>query len=116
MDLMGHASGKNHATSGYVATSLDKEVAEGFGPNVYTIRASGGVDVNLRLGEDSPFPHEAEIAMPGGVHPTAPSWSVFVRFSGDFLDAVDGEGFSVVAEVAAGVGDVGASGVSNGVD
>jgi Scabin-like len=64
MDLMGHADGTNHATSGYASTSLDSSVARRFGPNVYAIRAPGGVDVNHALGADSPFPEEVEIAMP----------------------------------------------------
>src|SRR5690349_2329228 len=70
MDLMGHATGDNYATSGYVSTSLQRSVAEGFVPNIYVIRAPGGVDVNLTLGAHSPFPEESEIAMPGGVNPS----------------------------------------------
>ncbi|WP_163505152.1 scabin-related ADP-ribosyltransferase [Fodinicola acaciae] len=69
MDLMGHATGENYATSGYVSTSLDRTVAEGFGPNVYAIRTGKGVEVNRVLGSKSPFPREAEIAVPGGVRP-----------------------------------------------
>lgn len=64
LDLLSHARGA--PGSGYVATSTRREVAEGFGPNVYAIRQRG-VDVNEALGRSSPFPHEREIAMPGGV-------------------------------------------------
>jgi RHS repeat-associated protein len=69
MDLLAHANYDNPATSGYVATSLLPEMARRFGPNVYAIRAHGGVDVNLNLGARSPYPEEAEIAIPHGVDP-----------------------------------------------
>jgi hypothetical protein len=37
------------------------------GPNVYEVRAPGGVDVSATLGSRSPFPLELEVAYPGGV-------------------------------------------------
>jgi RHS repeat-associated protein len=65
MDLLRHAEG--NPDSGYVATSYSREAAEDFAPNVYTIRTQSGVDVNENLGPLSPYPHEAEVAVPGGV-------------------------------------------------
>lgn len=65
-------SGRRHIDrypgSGYVATSKSPAVAgEQFAPNVYEVRAPGGVDVNATLGPRSPHPHELEVAYPGGV-------------------------------------------------
>ncbi len=60
----------------YVPTSKSPTVAREFadmqgGGYVYTIRGqSQGVDVNAALGARSPFPHELEIAVPGGIKPT----------------------------------------------
>jgi hypothetical protein len=65
LDLMNHATGGPN--SGYVATSRSSTVAQDFGPNVYEVRAPGGVDVNATLGSRSPFPSELEVAYPGGV-------------------------------------------------
>ena len=47
---------------------------------------------------------------------TAPSLFGCVGFSAGLLDVVDGEGVGAVVEVAAGVGDVGASGEPDGAD
>jgi hypothetical protein len=62
MDLLQPAEG--YPNSGYVATSTSAEVAADFGPNVYEVRAPGGIDVNATLGPQSPFPNELEIAFP----------------------------------------------------
>ena len=67
MDLLRHAEGTSRGGSGYVATSKSATVASDFGPNLYEIRASGGVDVNAVLGSRSPYPGELEVAYPGGV-------------------------------------------------
>jgi RHS repeat-associated protein len=70
-DLYGYAL-ENEA-SVFVATSKTPNVARDFalmqgGGYVYTIRRpSQGLDVNLILGSQSPFPHEFEIAIPGGI-------------------------------------------------
>ena len=52
--------------------------------------------------------------MPHGPH--GPVVVCSVRFSAGLLDAVDGEDVHTVVEVAAGVGDVGASGEPDGAD
>ena len=65
MDLLRHAEG--YPNSGYVSTSTSPTVARDFGPNVYEVRAPGGIDLNATLGARSPFPNELEIAFPGRV-------------------------------------------------
>jgi len=59
----------------FVSTSKSPNVAREFASYqgdgyVYTIRGQPqGVDVNAVLGSRSPFPHELEIAVPGGIKP-----------------------------------------------
>ncbi|WP_327196751.1 scabin-related ADP-ribosyltransferase, partial [Xanthomonas albilineans] len=59
----------------FVSTSKSPNVARDFvdmqgGGYVYTIRGQAhGLDVNAILGLQSPFPHEFEIAIPGGINP-----------------------------------------------
>lgn len=59
----------------FVSTSKSPNVARDFadiqgGGYVSTIRGQAqGLDVNAILGPQSPFPHEFEIAVPGGVNP-----------------------------------------------
>lgn len=65
LDLLRHAEG--YPNSGYGATSRSPGVAADFGPNVYEVRAPGGIDVNAALGSRSPLPWALEIAYPGGV-------------------------------------------------
>jgi RHS repeat-associated protein len=70
-DLLHHASA-NQADSGFIATSTQREIAEGFaGKNgyVYEITTSKGVDVNQTLGPASPFPEQREVAIPRHVPP-----------------------------------------------
>ncbi len=65
----------NNTPSVYVGTTSDKSVATGSSfcttagkePYVYTCHPQTGVDVNSALGSSSPYPHEKEIAVPGGV-------------------------------------------------
>jgi hypothetical protein len=72
-DLEDYAA--NNTPSTYVGTSLSvdraTEFATDFGDRdgyVYAIDPQrGGVDVNASLGDRSPFPHEEEIAIPGGI-------------------------------------------------
>jgi Heat-labile enterotoxin alpha chain len=67
LDLQAHAEGA--PGSGYVATSrsLNATGAFGKGGPVYKVTAPGGVDVNVELGANSPYPHELEVAYPGGI-------------------------------------------------
>ncbi|WP_442955576.1 scabin-related ADP-ribosyltransferase [Paraburkholderia sp. MPAMCS5] len=59
----------------FVSTSKSPTVAREFaemqgGGYVYTIKGRPrGVNVNAALGSNSPFPHELEVAVPGGIHP-----------------------------------------------
>lgn len=65
----------NNKPSVYVPTTTSPTIARDFaemqgGGYVYTIRGQAqGVDVNAVLGDLSPFPHELEIAVPGGINP-----------------------------------------------
>ena len=67
MDLTDHAFGYSD-DSGYISTSRSKNVATEFaGPDgyVYKIKKpANGVDVNQKLGNNSPFPWERELAIP----------------------------------------------------
>lgn len=65
LDLLRHA--EYNPNSAYVSTSQSADVAAGFGPYVYEVHASGGVDVNAALGPWSPFPAKLEVAYPGGI-------------------------------------------------
>jgi Scabin-like len=72
MNLLTHATGEtiDARTSGYVSTSYSREIAGEFDSSyIYTIRAHGGVDVNIALGADSPYPEEAELAFPREIKP-----------------------------------------------
>jgi len=65
LDLLRHAEG--YPNSGYVSTSRSPTVAQDFGPNVYEVRAPGGIDVNDALGTSSPFARGLEVAYPGSI-------------------------------------------------
>ncbi|CAD6548971.1 scabin-related ADP-ribosyltransferase [Paraburkholderia metrosideri] len=73
-DLYRYAA--ENVDSVFVSTSKSPNIAREFASYqgdgyVYTIRGqSAGVDVNAVLGNRSPFPHEMEVAVPGGVRPT----------------------------------------------
>ncbi|MEA5115911.1 MAG: RHS repeat-associated core domain-containing protein [Geobacteraceae bacterium] len=71
-DLLGYA--RHNDPSVFVGTSTSPKTAGGFageGGYVYTVRpGSNAVDVNASLGRMSPFPHETEIAVPGGISPS----------------------------------------------
>jgi len=71
-DLLGYA--RHNDPSVFVGTSTSPKTAGGFageGGYVYTVRpGSSAVDVNASLGRRSPFPHETEIAVPGGISPS----------------------------------------------
>ncbi len=72
LDLLRHAS-RNQIDSGYVGTSIRFNIAQGFaGRNgyIYEVVPEGGIDVNATLGSRSPFPEQAEIAIPGRIDPT----------------------------------------------
>ena len=65
-NLLDHASGLID-DSAFISTSKSFDVAKGFAGNkgfVYSIKKSGGIDVNAKLGSSSPFPKELEIAFP----------------------------------------------------
>lgn len=66
MDLLRHATA-NQSDSGFIATSQNIEIAEGFaGKNgfVYEIETNKGINVNDSLGDASPFPEQHEVAVP----------------------------------------------------
>lgn len=73
-NLLEHAT-DNPADSNFVSTSSSRDVAvDDFATTynstdgqVYTIRTGDGVDVNRTLGNQSSYPNELEIAVPGGV-------------------------------------------------
>ncbi len=71
-DLLGYA--RHNDPSVFVGTSTSPKTAGGFageGGYVYTVRpGNGAVDVNSSLGKRSPFPHETEIAVSGGISPS----------------------------------------------
>ncbi len=73
MELLPYASGDTPRLAQYVSTSTCEGVGVQFCQDynknwVYEIQPPpGGVDVNATLGPDSPFPHEQEVAYPGGV-------------------------------------------------
>jgi hypothetical protein len=73
VDLLEYA--QYNEPSIYIPTSTSPNVARGFakqqgGGYVYTVKTpEGGIDVNAALGWQSPFKHELEIAIPGGVSP-----------------------------------------------
>jgi RHS repeat-associated protein len=74
MDLWSHVN-QNPEDSGFVSTTKHLSAAQDFADEVgadyvYRLRATG-VDVNATLGESSPFPWEHEVAVPGGVPPSA---------------------------------------------
>ncbi|MEM8948498.1 MAG: enterotoxin A family protein [Pseudomonadota bacterium] len=71
-----HDYAENNTPSNFVSTSVAREEAETFATQfgssdgyVYAIdtNRTGGIDVNATLGADSPYPHEREIAIPGGI-------------------------------------------------
>ncbi|MFS6938726.1 enterotoxin A family protein [Neisseria animaloris] len=73
-DLLLHAKDNNIPPSNFVSTSKSREVTEQFETQfgtsdgfVYAIKSRNGIDVNATLGSKSPYPHEAEIAIPNGV-------------------------------------------------
>jgi len=70
MDLWAHVT-ENPADSGFVSTSKSLGAAQEFAEEngvdyIYRVRANG-VDVNATLGENSPFPWEHEVAVPGPI-------------------------------------------------
>lgn len=58
LDLLRHAEYESIGGSAYVSTARSQGVAQDFGPNVYEVRAPGGIDVNDVLGTSSPYPWE----------------------------------------------------------
>ncbi len=61
---------RNNSPSNYVGTSKDPDIAKNFADEegyVYTIKPDAGIDVNKELGNRSPFPHEQEVVIPGGI-------------------------------------------------
>ena len=69
-DLQKHALDNANPPSNFVSTTIVVEPAIAFGKGkyVYVIdKRVKGVDVNKSLGRNSPFPGEAEIALPGGI-------------------------------------------------
>jgi RHS repeat-associated protein len=75
----------NETPSDYVSTSLSESVAERMalrqgGGYIYAIDPDGlpTVDVNATLGDQSPYPDEQEIAVPGGIPYQSILWSRIV--------------------------------------
>ena len=70
MDIVQHVK-MNSPDSGFVATSNSLTSAQNFAAEIradYIYKLTGnGIDVNALFGDDSPFPWENEIAVPGGV-------------------------------------------------
>jgi RHS repeat-associated protein len=72
MDLLRHTSG-NQSDTGYISTSQDKGIAEGFaGKNgyVYEIETNKGINANETLGAASPFPEQKEVSVPRQIPPS----------------------------------------------
>jgi len=69
-DPYDHALDNTNPPSAYVSMSQSPAVAELFGPNVYVVRPSGGINVKQTLGHFSPFPDELEIAIPNKIAPS----------------------------------------------
>ncbi|KMJ45882.1 hypothetical protein AB204_06735 [Xenorhabdus khoisanae] len=74
MDLYKHALDNLNPPSNFVSTTIDPSKTIGFATDygsksgyVYTMKTNNGIDVNKVLGSKSPYPGEAEIAIPGGV-------------------------------------------------
>jgi YD repeat-containing protein len=88
-DLYRYAA--ENVDSVFVSTSKSPNIAREFASYqgegyVYTIRGhSASVDVNAVLGNRSPFPHEREIAVPGGVRPTGIMGGRLVGPDGTFI-------------------------------
>ncbi|WP_322027874.1 enterotoxin A family protein [Burkholderia sp. BCC1977] len=86
-----HAYALQNEPSIFVSTSKSANVARDFadmqgGGYVYTVRVQPqGVDVNTVLGSRSPFPHEVEIAVPGGVNSTDIMGARLVGDTGRFV-------------------------------
>ena len=75
MDLLA-ATQSNTVGSYYVSTSRYMSVALDFAGGmtkrngyVYVIGTERGIDVNMVLGDSSPHPYQAEVAIPGGIFP-----------------------------------------------
>ncbi len=68
-DLLAHALNNTRPPSAFVSTSASPDVAAGFGKNVYVVRPVNGINVNDVLGARSPYPWEAEIAVPWQISP-----------------------------------------------
>jgi hypothetical protein len=84
MNLLDHAKGETAETSGYVSTSYSREIAGEFdSSHIYAVRSHSGVDVNIELGANSPYPEEAELAFPGGIRPGCISGCIMP--SGDWI-------------------------------
>ncbi|WP_436410445.1 RHS repeat-associated core domain-containing protein [Morganella morganii] len=73
-DLQKHAFDNRTPPSDFVSTTTDPTKTIGFATKygqvdgyMYTMKTNHGIDVNKVLGSKSPYPAEAEIAMPGGV-------------------------------------------------
>ncbi|MDC9598287.1 scabin-related ADP-ribosyltransferase [Xenorhabdus anantnagensis] len=73
-DLYLHALDNKNPPSNFISTTTDPSKTIGFATNygsqsgyMYTMKTNNGIDVNKVLGSKSPYPGEAEIAIPGGV-------------------------------------------------
>ncbi|WBF47709.1 enterotoxin A family protein [Serratia rubidaea] len=71
-----HAVDNKNPPSNFISTSMDMERSVEFASMyntpgfLYIIKKpNNGVDVNKFLGNKSPYPHEAEIAVPGSISP-----------------------------------------------
>lgn len=69
-DLQEHAEDRNAETA-FVATTRNEYLYGDWDkPSYrYTLELPGGIEVNATLGNSSPYPHEDEIAFPGGIQP-----------------------------------------------
>lgn len=86
-DLYDYA--KFNTPSIFVGTTKSPTIAAedfaGSGAYVYTVRSLGGIDVNKVLGSTSPFAHELEVAIRGGVRPKNILGARLVGANGRFI-------------------------------
>ncbi|WP_422047231.1 RHS repeat-associated core domain-containing protein [Rosenbergiella epipactidis] len=96
-DLLLHAKDNRSPPSNFISTSSDADVARNFAARdeqkgfVYAIRQQpSGIDVNKVLGNNTPFPDEVEIAIPGAISNKDIMGVTPVNGDGDYV------GFSII--------------------
>ena len=88
-NLLDHVT--NREPGNYISTSKSFDIAKEFaGKNgyIYDIEAAGGIDVNLTLGENSPYPEQGEVSFPGGIPPSEirGAWPVNKFEVGEYIE------------------------------